>query len=101
MGPIVPWKRPSAGGGSRSFVGSRRTRRTFGVGSTWPNPSGRSGSGEAPTTQTGVGGEAVGVGDGVDDGVGCPTGVGLGVSVGAATGVPEPWHAATRARTAR
>src|ERR1700712_4725192 len=50
-GPTVAWNRWSRGGGSRSFVASRRTRSCFGVGSTCPNPSGRSGNGLAPTRQ--------------------------------------------------
>jgi hypothetical protein len=43
--------RPPAGGGSQSTVGSRRSRSAAGVGSTSPNPSGRNGSGLAPTRQ--------------------------------------------------
>ena len=44
-GPTVAWNRSSRGGGSRSLVARRRTRSCLGVGSTCPNPSGRSGSG--------------------------------------------------------
>ena len=41
--------------GSRSMVGSRRLRSAAGVGRTWPKPSGRSGSGVAPTRQAAEG----------------------------------------------
>ena len=51
IGATVERNRPPGGGGSRSTVGSRRVRSAAGVGSTCPNPSGRNGSGLAPTRQ--------------------------------------------------
>src|ERR1700712_4146936 len=68
-GPIVAWNRWSRGGGSRSFVASRLTRSCLGVGSTCPNPSGRSGSGLAPTRQVPSFGAALWVRRGLGDGV--------------------------------
>jgi hypothetical protein len=55
IGTTVERKIPLGGGGSRSTVGSRRSRSGAGVGSTLPNPSGRRGSGFAPTRQIGAG----------------------------------------------
>src|SRR6266516_379230 len=91
-GPIVAWK-PPAGGGSRSTVGRRRSRRAAGVGRTWPKPSGRSGMGRAPSTHVAAGAAApvVVVGAGAAVTVLATVLAAVLAVVAAAAGPPWPW----------
>src|SRR5438552_3900498 len=49
IGPMVAAKRSLVGAGRMSIVARRRSRRSFGVGSTTPKPSGRLGRTRCPS----------------------------------------------------